>query len=272
MERYVTDAAYVSSYRRGHGKIGFFDLAATVSASWKKLSPDCKQKYEELARLDKIRFEREMEEYKATSLYLAEMSSAESATAPSTLNDLKVPNESAEGDFGNCAFVDTDTLETSPSPFTIESMGFSAYRNHHHVANKNYDRYNIKPESFNSFQASTPGISFNGQMARGANSMSRGLRYGLGHQQAMSPLPPSHFCATRTGFFDGVTMATKQSFGVTQTPPFRGFNTSSFQQFNSQDDLEPTPFAPLESGNGIKSEPVVAFEEPVNPMPEPWHG
>lgn len=49
-----------SKSRRSHGKIGFADLARTISKRWKSLDKDGRGVYDELADQDKIRYEREM--------------------------------------------------------------------------------------------------------------------------------------------------------------------------------------------------------------------
>ena len=55
-----------TTHSKGHGKIGFQALARTVSAHWKIASEEYKNYCVELAKQDRIRFETEMAEYKAT--------------------------------------------------------------------------------------------------------------------------------------------------------------------------------------------------------------
>lgn len=53
------------SKKKGHGKIGFAELGRTISRNWKAVSADQKPYYYELAKLDKKRYVREMEEWRA---------------------------------------------------------------------------------------------------------------------------------------------------------------------------------------------------------------
>jgi hypothetical protein len=53
-----------SKKRVGHGKISFAELGRTISAQWKKISPQEKMYYAELAMQDKFRYLREMREWR----------------------------------------------------------------------------------------------------------------------------------------------------------------------------------------------------------------
>lgn len=50
--------------RRSHGKIGFSEMAKTIAAGWKSIDPESRSYYEYLAKQDKERYVREMEEWK----------------------------------------------------------------------------------------------------------------------------------------------------------------------------------------------------------------
>ena len=50
--------------KKAHGKIGFAELGRTISRNWKNVTPEQKEYYLELARQDKQRYLREMEEWK----------------------------------------------------------------------------------------------------------------------------------------------------------------------------------------------------------------
>uniref|UniRef100_A0A7S2VBS3 HMG box domain-containing protein n=1 Tax=Entomoneis paludosa TaxID=265537 RepID=A0A7S2VBS3_9STRA len=49
--------------RKSHGKIGFADMARTIAAKWKKITPDEKSEYDRLAALDKQRYKSQMVVY-----------------------------------------------------------------------------------------------------------------------------------------------------------------------------------------------------------------
>ena len=51
--------------KKAHGKISFPDLAKRISCEWKRISPSSKVHYCELACKDKMRYYREMEEWRA---------------------------------------------------------------------------------------------------------------------------------------------------------------------------------------------------------------
>lgn len=65
----LLDTLPVSATHRGrpgtHGKIGFADLAKTISAKWRAISADQMFFYANLANHDKIRYRSEVEVYKA---------------------------------------------------------------------------------------------------------------------------------------------------------------------------------------------------------------
>lgn len=50
--------------RNSHGKLGFAEMARTISAKWKKITPEEKREFSELARLDGIRYRTEMAQWK----------------------------------------------------------------------------------------------------------------------------------------------------------------------------------------------------------------
>lgn len=50
--------------RRSHGKIGFAELARTISARWKTIDPETRLYFDELAARDKKRYTKEMEKWK----------------------------------------------------------------------------------------------------------------------------------------------------------------------------------------------------------------
>uniref|UniRef100_A0A7S2Y3L5 HMG box domain-containing protein n=1 Tax=Entomoneis paludosa TaxID=265537 RepID=A0A7S2Y3L5_9STRA len=52
--------------RNSHGKMGFAEMARNVSAKWKKITPEEKKEYDELAKLDTIRYRKEMAIWKRT--------------------------------------------------------------------------------------------------------------------------------------------------------------------------------------------------------------
>ena len=58
--------------RRSHGKIGFADLARTIAGRWKATSEEEKQRFEDRSNQDKLRYHREMEEWKRRQAALAQ--------------------------------------------------------------------------------------------------------------------------------------------------------------------------------------------------------
>jgi HMG-box domain len=50
--------------RRSHGKIGFSEMAKTIAAGWKSIDPESRSHYEYLAKQDKERYVRELEQWK----------------------------------------------------------------------------------------------------------------------------------------------------------------------------------------------------------------
>ena len=60
-------------HSRGHGKIAFLDLARLISEKWKAASEEDLKECQAIVDADKIRFDREMEEYKATTLWMDRM-------------------------------------------------------------------------------------------------------------------------------------------------------------------------------------------------------
>ena len=50
--------------RRSHGKIGFAELARKIAAEWKVIDAQSKKRFQALAAQDKVRFQRELEEWK----------------------------------------------------------------------------------------------------------------------------------------------------------------------------------------------------------------
>jgi len=46
--------------RKSHGKLGFADMARTISARWKSITPQEKAPYDELAKVDTMRYKRQM--------------------------------------------------------------------------------------------------------------------------------------------------------------------------------------------------------------------
>eukprot|EP00522_Entomoneis_paludosa_P006198 CAMPEP_0172446344 /NCGR_PEP_ID=MMETSP1065-20121228/5958_1 /TAXON_ID=265537 /ORGANISM="Amphiprora paludosa, Strain CCMP125" /LENGTH=279 /DNA_ID=CAMNT_0013197435 /DNA_START=112 /DNA_END=951 /DNA_ORIENTATION=+ len=51
--------------RNSHGKLGFAEMARLVSAKWKKITPEEKAPFDELAKRDTLRYKREMQEWKS---------------------------------------------------------------------------------------------------------------------------------------------------------------------------------------------------------------
>ena len=49
--------------RNSHGKIGFADMARTIAAKWKRITPEEKTEYNELAEMDSIRYKQELAIY-----------------------------------------------------------------------------------------------------------------------------------------------------------------------------------------------------------------
>jgi hypothetical protein len=64
--------------RRSHGKIGFADLARSIAAKWKQISPEERSIYDKRAATDKQRYRREMDEWK---IWQAEHSEEQSSSA-----------------------------------------------------------------------------------------------------------------------------------------------------------------------------------------------
>jgi len=50
--------------RKSHGKIGFADMARTIAAKWKQITPENKKEFDELAKLDGLRYKKEMTVWK----------------------------------------------------------------------------------------------------------------------------------------------------------------------------------------------------------------
>ena len=63
--------------RRGHGKITFKKLGQTIAARWKTISNDYKAYCTMIAQQDRVRFERELKEYRETRKYLRYMARQE---------------------------------------------------------------------------------------------------------------------------------------------------------------------------------------------------
>lgn len=83
-------------YSRGHGKIGFYDLARTISANWKKITIEQKAECLRIVALDRERFEKEMEEFKATKAWLESIGALETAQASSTMTTPSAPKMSSQ--------------------------------------------------------------------------------------------------------------------------------------------------------------------------------
>jgi HMG-box domain len=58
--------------RRSHGKIGFSEMAKTIAAGWKSIDAETRSQYEYLAKQDKARYVRELEEWKGRHQFLDE--------------------------------------------------------------------------------------------------------------------------------------------------------------------------------------------------------
>lgn len=69
--------AKMSKGRKTHGKIGFQNLAKAIAAAWKALSPLEKQKYDEMARVDKERYLKEKQEWQDSVAELERQHSSE---------------------------------------------------------------------------------------------------------------------------------------------------------------------------------------------------
>ena len=239
-----------SSCRRGHGKIGFFDLAATVAANWKKIPKEEREPYEELARQDKVRFQQELQEYESTSLYLAEKGTQEPATVSVASSDSTAPRDATEDDeeesTRGCSFVNTEAVETYTSPFPIENPS---------ISNSECDGMgnNFKSRSFHS-----NGGFFHGYQAPTfipCNRMTgpgRMTGSGLfpGTVQAPLSLPSSRFLAAQAGIVPSAAANMQFGVGLMTTSSSMPTFHHHHQPMNGMqaDDLEPTPFAPLQNG------------------------
>lgn len=221
----------VSSCRRGHGKIGFFDLAATVAANWKKTPKEEREPYEELARQDKLRFQKEMQEYEATSLYLADNGTQEPATVSVASSDSAAPSDATDDEeeesTRGCSFVNTEAVESFSSP---KSRSFPS--------NGGF---------LNDYQA--PTIIPSDRMTGPRRMTGPGLFPGT--VQAPLSLPSSRFLAAQASIVPSA--AANLQFGagpMTTSSSTPTFHHHRHQPMNGmqEDDLEPTPFAPMQNG------------------------
>lgn len=73
----------MSKGRKTHGKIGFQDLARTISANWKTLSDDKREVYLERARVDKERYWKEKQAWQESVAALEREHSSASLDKPS---------------------------------------------------------------------------------------------------------------------------------------------------------------------------------------------
>ena len=246
-------------HRRGHGKISFFDLSATVAANWKKVPAEERKPYEELARKDKLRFQKEMQEYEATSLYLAESNLEESVAVSVTSSAASTPPRDEEDDDEEhdeidqyCAFVEPDTLVDSPFPFPIES----SFTPPESGVQCSWTNNKYKSFSFQGSQAGAPDLVPSDAGFTGALRLtgpSSGRCPGPVPLQAPLSLP------TSTKMYQSAqanVLATMGSHGSFAVPSFHTTDinyATSFQPVmnNGPEDFEPTPFAPLENGTTL---------------------
>ena len=109
MLSHIVPLSYFSRFQRhGHGKIGFKKLSCTIAKNWKTVSDEYKEYCNELARQDRIRFERENNEYKATRKYLRQ-------TAREQLRMEELPEEAP-------------LVSSHSNPNVDKGRGFSALR------------------------------------------------------------------------------------------------------------------------------------------------
>ena len=80
--------------RKGHGKIGFQDMAHVISGRWRKVDPQRLAYLKQIAAADKARYKREMKAYKAA------MKNAELASPATTSSLAAAPAAGGEG--GRC--------------------------------------------------------------------------------------------------------------------------------------------------------------------------
>ena len=106
-ERLLETLPVRENVKKGHGKICFAELAREIARAWKRISPACKVAYCEQACQDKVRYYREMEEWRA-----AERIRVTEGTDDQNYDQNSVANVS------------------SASMLTESSMA----RNHHHAA------------------------------------------------------------------------------------------------------------------------------------------
>ena len=82
----LTLISHLDSSSHSHGKIGFQDLARAISARWKTVTVEEKEAYLELAKKDKQRYLKEMDDWRAAieEEYAQELSAEEAPEVPKT--------------------------------------------------------------------------------------------------------------------------------------------------------------------------------------------
>jgi len=102
---------------RSHGKIGFAALARTIASRWKDIDPDTRKPYDDMARTDKERYEREMSDWKKRrELLQMELMAMESGTAPACMDQHAAARESSEREVLMATFDPLSVGSTAASP------------------------------------------------------------------------------------------------------------------------------------------------------------
>jgi HMG-box domain len=104
--------------RRSHGKIGFSEMAKTIGAGWKSIDAETRRYYEYLAKQDKERYIREMEEWKGKQKVLGQekLSSYLHSKADAEASSRYMGGE------GEVA-LRPDACGSAPGDFTVASIG-----------------------------------------------------------------------------------------------------------------------------------------------------
>lgn len=102
--------------RNSHGKLGFADMARTISAKWKKITPEEKVQFTELAKLDGIRYRTEMAQWKQNQHEKA-------------LAKMQMMLPSSNHSFITSSFIDTGAQQQQPQNDTILEAAVSDAQN-----------------------------------------------------------------------------------------------------------------------------------------------
>jgi hypothetical protein len=126
--------------RRSHGKIGFADLARSIAAKWKHISPEERSIYDEKAAADKQRYRREMDEWKKWQAVHSEEESSSVAKpslvaqpgnnatlfGPVSMETIRQPS-SLRDDFESIFDDSKDTEEDSSFAPNVDPRSFVAF-------------------------------------------------------------------------------------------------------------------------------------------------